>query len=587
MDEVKRSVFHHVLGGVKVRKVRQVVLAFMFLAVVSGCRTPEPTTRSTKTAGAEKAPADTPISIASIPTPDASINCKALTTTMGPGKVYQLKEGQYFVENQIIVTGHESDIKKIIQALDNELSSLGLGKAEPTGRIDLDYLGADSISAFGGSASDLTIQLYTLPPSNIFTEIVSQIYQISVELKVSQEIDFGVFVDLNYLTGRFPVEGQDPWSVGGDPNTGAGKLAPADLFKRQWALGNSKIGGIGLFDTENGGVDIPRLIQSEGAGVTVAIFDTSPFSGPGGWKISWVTPEMNICVSHPGPVVWPVSPQGWDDVQNHGLFGAGLVHAIAPQSEIQLIRVLNNQNQGHLFWLISALSLFMEQSLKDHGTLDKTVINLSLGIHGPDRLDWPQETKDLILQQVTQLDSGPLSGSGVPVMSLKAMIKIAQDKGAVIVASAGNNLENQDSQETQIPARYSDVIGVKANNNEGNRACFSKEGDIAAPSGEGTSGDCKPAFKQCSGVEDCEYALTSLVLNTDSKYPTGYAYWGGTSFSAAQVSGLAALLFEKNSGQGSAADIVAEILDSACPSRGGIINLPHALLGTPCPTPTP
>jgi thermitase len=110
--------------------------------------------------------------------------------------------------------------------------------------------------------------------------------------------------------------------------------------------------------------------------------------------------------------------------------------------------------------------------------------------------------------QVLNLSLGVSSPSRV----LEDAINYALTAGATVVASAGNH----NSTRPQYPAAYAGVISVAATDNERNKADFSNYGfvDLAAP-----------------GVD-----IYSTFLDGQ------YATWSGTSFSAAIVSGQAALL---------------------------------------------
>jgi thermitase len=102
--------------------------------------------------------------------------------------------------------------------------------------------------------------------------------------------------------------------------------------------------------------------------------------------------------------------------------------------------------------------------------------------------------------------------------ALKRAINRATEKGAVVVASAGN----QDSSKPRYPAAYRRVIAVAATNRSDQRASFSGFGswvDVAAP-----------------GID-----IVSTV-------PGGYASFDGTSPAVPNVSALAGLLASQNRG---------------------------------------
>jgi thermitase len=109
-------------------------------------------------------------------------------------------------------------------------------------------------------------------------------------------------------------------------------------------------------------------------------------------------------------------------------------------------------------------------------------------------------------------------------------IDYARDKGAVVVAAAGNG----DTNKAVYPAASPGVIAVAATNSDDGRASFSNYGrwvDVAAP-----------------GVK---------VLSTS---PRGYASWSGTSMATPHVSALAGLLASQGR---SRANIENSITDTA------------------------
>ena len=107
-----------------------------------------------------------------------------------------------------------------------------------------------------------------------------------------------------------------------------------------------------------------------------------------------------------------------------------------------------------------------------------------------------------------------------------------------------------------------------ATNPKGDISCYSNEGDITAPGGDGGKLDvpqldgtvktltCQPRSPtwdqdpppddrtvKCDDAKDCPFGVISLV---QTRYGPQYTIWSGTSFAAPLVSGLAALAYEKN-----------------------------------------
>jgi subtilisin family serine protease len=233
------------------------------------------------------------------------------------------------------------------------------------------------------------------------------------------------------------------------------------------------------------------------------------------------------------------------DVSDHGLFAAGLVHAVAPESEIQLIRVLDDTGQGDLQTLNRSLQVFINETLVERDRLKGAVINLSLGVHPP-----PDAEEKGLPEDIT---------------SLNVLLSAARCYGIVVVASSGNDsADSQTPLPMQIPARWDSTLGVSASNINQDLACFSNVGEVSAPGGDGgpVPPSCEQVLHTCTG--DCPYGLISL----SSTSSTGYAYWNGTSFSAPLVSGLAAVIIDTE-GAWSHPDLVFETLrNSAAASRG-------------------
>lgn len=103
-------------------------------------------------------------------------------------------------------------------------------------------------------------------------------------------------------------------------------------------------------------------------------------------------------------------------------------------------------------------------------------------------------------------------GGPEPATILKNAVDYAYNKGAVVVAAAGNSGSNT----LDYPAAYSNVIAVAATDANDRRAPFSNYGsyvDVAAPG-----------------------------VNILSTVPGGYRYYSGTSFSSPHVAALAGLL---------------------------------------------
>jgi type VII secretion-associated serine protease mycosin len=247
---------------------------------------------------------------------------------------------------------------------------------------------------------------------------------------------------------------------------------------------------------------------SRGAGVTVAVIDSG------------------VSANHPAlagkvlPGADHILPGGHGDCDEagHGTLIAGIIagaetvsagfrfHGVAPEARILPIRVLRDQRRSFEVDMSARIAASIRWAV-DSGGAD--VINLSLTTP-----DTPQ---------------------------LAAAVKYAQQKRAVVVAAAGNSGgESGQAGQAVYPAAYDGVIAVAGIDQDEKRVSSSSAGeyvDIAAP-GDRITG---PA-------------------------PVGDGYLfteeGGTSFAAAYVSGVAALIKAYNPDQ-SPRQIAARITETA------------------------
>ena len=176
------------------------------------------------------------------------------------------------------------------------------------------------------------------------------------------------------------------------------------------------------------------------------------------------------------PILEGMVPQAF----GHGTMTAGLVHLVAPKARIMPLKAFSANGTSDVFGIIQAIYY-----AADHGA---NVLSMSF--------------------EVAQ-----------PSQSLMNAIKYAQNKGVILVASAGND----GSIASVFPASAGRVFGVGSTTNDDSASTFSNFGTpnvlFAAP-GEG-------------------------VITT---YPGGnYAAGWGTSFSAPMVAGAVTLALQRNS----------------------------------------
>ena len=413
---------------------------------------------------------------------------------------------------------------------------------------DLSYLNSRTAAESNSTVEDrkLVMRLYEIPRGSTVGNVITQIGD------KAQGRD--IFADPNYLTRladsttdpcALPTDGGGsggrPFGVPGTRGTSYDPVQAQADFNAQWAFGSQ---GINLLLTPS-----PAFT---GRGVRVGVFDTSPYR----IRLPFI---KRVGEASPSPMWFTNWDAGGNTMMsNHGLFVASLIHRIAPKSRIQLVRVLNDDGCGELWTLNKGLESYKSRKSAWSSKLNKTVINMSLGIRVPDA----QSGAGLTALQREELGT------------LQSLIDAADEMGAIIIASAGNDSTIKVSSTTrivdmkpmQVPASFDNVIGVAATNPNGQRSCYSNNGDVAAPGGEGGPRDekqpdgtmvtnpCAPRADTwdqppgsngspvCTRPENCAYVVIGLAR---TRYGEQYVYWSGTSFAAPMVSGMAALAYEQ------------------------------------------
>ncbi|WP_431952890.1 type VII secretion-associated serine protease mycosin [Actinacidiphila sp. bgisy167] len=227
--------------------------------------------------------------------------------------------------------------------------------------------------------------------------------------------------------------------------------------------------------------------DTQGLGVVVAVIDTG---------VDKSNRQLATAIKFPGglDLIEGDNNDGTKDPVGHGTKVAGIIAArpskdtgfvgIAPRSSILAIRQNDNQGGGTVRTMVEAIKHAADAGAK--------VINIS------------QDTATAM----------------PPNSALEQAVRYAQERDALIVASAGNDGANGQAKLT-YPASYDGVLAVGASDRDNARANFSQPGPfvgVAAP-----------------GVD-----MVSTVPFG------GHCIDQGTSFSAPYVSGVAALIRAKH-----------------------------------------
>lgn len=420
---------------------------------------------------------------------------------------------------------------------------------------------------------------------------------------------------------------QAPPGLAGSSLVGDYPTAKASEFWDQWALEHI---GLGPFSEY---LLAANLDAPTGARVHVAVFDTSPFTPSLGYEEINASGDPVYYAPDPQLIDWPnrsgitetfslklafSNNERLEEVQSgvvatatnvtdHGLFVSSLVHAVAPDSQVELIRVLNDYGCGDLQTLNESLIDFIVKQDTERLGLQGVVMNLSLGIQKPRSLHGLVGKNELIsLTGLTTEDLETLVKDDLD--TLAAVLSVAHSRKGVVLAAAGNDSTQTRALPMHLPADYPFVMGISASTIDRERACFSNWGDIAAPGGDGrpsvnnpTDRPCLPAHSVAAGgsatVPGARDVADASIIGLASRLPDSqagdpspppyYRYWSGTSFSAPLVSGLAALVLDASFDGTSwlSPDQVFEAIRCGSPPPDGVVNVPVTLSPRCLPNP--
>jgi hypothetical protein len=562
-------------------------LSLILLLLLTSCsqpsETPQPTTAEPATlavtqpapAVTSPTPTEAPPPSTVTPTTPPAISAPGLTCVQTddgneltqPG---QLTASPFFINGQVILIGPAESVKQAAQQLGDSLTPLV--NCTFTLPDQLVQIFKDEIEYPLPVSTEAQPQGPPLPGVLPAVEMEMNLYQFTqgnlqeIFKKLNAFPD--VFADPNYLVGGsarsacgepngvaghpFSIEGS-PFSIEGSPYGGAALPALPQAFWEQWAFNQMNITNPGN-----------SLTEKDGKGVRIAIFDTSPYrleTGIAQVTEPVISPTLVMTVHHPLDL-FAIPPNSSltniVDVSGHGLFVASLAHAVAPGSQIDLYRVLDQFGCGDLFHLNSAMLDFISSKLdeKDFGAALKrpAVMNLSLGVLKPRQL--PENIKIENIDEAVREAYNIVIERGNSIASLSFITRLAYQVGIVVVAAAGNDSLPDQTFPMELPAAYSSVIGVSASTKDRLLACYSNAGDVIAPGAEADtdidheSGEkiCMPLTEKCPAIDatatpgSCEYGVVGLFKPLD-KDQRDFAYWVGTSFATPLISGKAALRY--------------------------------------------
>ncbi|MGI8926207.1 MAG: S8 family serine peptidase [Tepidiformaceae bacterium] len=272
----------------------------------------------------------------------------------------------------------------------------------------------------------------------------------------------------------------------------------------------------------------PHVVQFQAAGAKVFVFDTG-LAGVDYLGVSQLPELLNhlvLSTSDDSDVPDVDEDRQLDPAAGHGTFIAGVVELLAPGCDLAVLKVLTPLGDGDAWEIGKRLDALLDQFD------ERTILNLSFGGYAPEEMH-----------------------------QLRRTLRRVQRKGAVIVASAGNDA----TWAPLYPACLPGVVSVGALGPYG-PAWFTNYGWWVRA--------CAPG----SDVVSCFFRLFDGSLppaaGGDPDHFTGWARWSGTSFAAPAV--VAALARDMALTGGTARQAVARIIDDPglfrIPGLGTVVN---------------
>jgi hypothetical protein len=236
------------------------------------------------------------------------------------------------------------------------------------------------------------------------------------------------------------------------------------------------------------------------------------------------------------------------EMNDHGLFVAGIIHSLAPHAELHLFQVLNSYGLGDLEIIGETLTgVFSQFESKP------LVINLSLNYGIPLEMAHTKvgKTRTKMKKKLVndtigkELLEPKLESKYVPWLIRAAkpaelMYDLFYDRNSGIIAAAGNDWDDQEPgsprPKARYPAAFDHVVGVGALTRTFKPASYSNLADRPPKDGITTLGGEKDAGNGILGTYIGEFPDGSPNKN-------GWAWWCGTSFATPIISGLVAVAF--------------------------------------------
>lgn len=273
------------------------------------------------------------------------------------------------------------------------------------------------------------------------------------------------------------------------------------------------------------------------------------------------------------------------DGADHGLFIAGILKDMAPQSEIVVYRVMDGLRPPDFHHVAEAMSHAASQfsgtplvfncsfSVGPEPQMIRWLLDNLATVYGNNALAWSTQLTQRVnsgaaggASEIAQLIADkllePVTGTAPQeyrftgeMAVLQELISTLQRSDILVVAAAGNDHcpGGAGRPLPRLPAAIEDVLGVSASvDNSGAYARYTNLDDflpaddgIIAIGGDVTNGRSSPGLIGLFISEKVPVALDGLPSGATNK--TGLARWSGTSFATPVAAGFAACLWSEMS----------------------------------------
>jgi hypothetical protein len=444
---------------------------------------------------------------------------------------------EYLARNEIVITGLENDVNDIVSK-DTKKS------VSNTAASDYQILGKLMMQAsFNSSSANLnprnenppSLSPHTkVPTTSLFpsqgSKVVMRVYEhlgdystLVNDIQSINGLGLNAFAEPNWYISSSASESKScalPHSGGGSP-IGAVIKNDAninnDAFNSQWAF------------TKIGFPPTPAQVDPLAEKPAVIILDTvpkqyqgterlqdAPLNGPNHYRI-FIEDSLYIRSKKNPNIPTPTPLPSHAEETNHGWLEAGIIkdilHRGGLDADVYLFRVLDDYGCGDIGLI--GTKIIEAVNMLDNGKRS-IVINASFGTYYDPRIS--------IFPNADQPNG---------IALFQQILSELHLHHAIMVAAAGNNSSLDNVKPMNIPAIYDSVIGVASSTQQNGRSCFSNQGDIAAPGGDGVGQNCEPAHKPgrpdpCPTVTmaECPYTIIGPAKGSTS----GFGAWAGTSF---------------------------------------------------------